>query len=80
MRLHQRSADGRRGLSQVSPSASASIGRPPATRAANEAVRHRVSEDDLVIGVVGTNAEVGEALTKAVPHLAKAEVVPFDLE
>ncbi len=48
--------------------------------AANAAVRHRVSEDDLVIGVVGTNAEVGEALTKAVPNLAKAEVVPFDLE
>ena len=47
---------------------------------ANEAVRHRVSQDDVVIGVVGTNAEVGEALTKAVPNLGKVQVVPFDLE
>ena len=48
--------------------------------AANEAVRHRVSQDDVVIGVVGTNAEVGEALAKAVPNLAKVKVDPFDLE
>ncbi len=47
---------------------------------ANEAVRHRVSEDDVVMGVVGTHAEVGEALSKAVPDLAKIEVVPYDIE
>ena len=48
--------------------------------AANEAVRHRVSEDDVVMGVVGTAAEVAESLSKAVPNLAKVETVPFDLE
>lgn len=47
---------------------------------ANEAVRHRVSEDDVVMGVVGTHAEVGEALSKAVPDLTKIEVVPYDIE
>lgn len=48
--------------------------------AANAAVRHRVSEEDVVMGVVGTHAEVGEALSKALPDLAKIEVVPYDIE
>ncbi|MFO0587636.1 MAG: pitrilysin family protein [Polyangiaceae bacterium] len=48
--------------------------------AANEAVRHRISQDDVVIGVVGTASEVAEPLTKAVSNLGKVQVVPFDLE
>jgi zinc protease len=47
---------------------------------ANAAVKERISEDNLVVGVVGTHAEVGEALTKAVPNLTGSDVVPFDLE
>jgi zinc protease len=48
--------------------------------AANAAVRERLSEDDLVIGVVGTHAEIGEAIAKAIPRLASVTVAPFDLE
>lgn len=47
---------------------------------ANAAVRTRLSEDDLVIGVVGTHAEIGEAVAAAVPRLARTQVDPFDLE
>lgn len=47
---------------------------------ANEAVKSRLSEDDLVIGVVGTHAEIGEAIAKAVPKLGGVTVVPFDQE
>ncbi len=47
---------------------------------ANSAVRERVSQDDVVMAVVGTHAEVGEALSKAVPGVSKIDVVPFDLE
>lgn len=47
---------------------------------ANEAVRARVSEDDMVLSVVGTHAEVGEALSKAVAGVDEVEVAPFDLE
>ena len=48
--------------------------------AANAAVRDRLSEDDLVIGVVGTHAEIGDAIAKAIPDLADVTVVPVDLE
>jgi zinc protease len=48
--------------------------------AANQAVRDRLSEDDLVIGVVGTHAEIGDAVAKAIPRLAGVTVAPFDLE
>jgi zinc protease len=48
--------------------------------AANAAVRARLSEDDLVIGVVGTHAEIGDAIAKAIPRLASVTVAPFDLE
>jgi zinc protease len=48
--------------------------------AANAAVRARLSEDDLVIGVVGTHAEIGEAIAKAIPNLASVTVAPFDVE
>jgi len=48
--------------------------------AANAAVRARLSEDDMVIAVVGTHAEIGEAISKAIPDLASVTVAPFDLE
>jgi zinc protease len=47
---------------------------------ANAAVRARISESDLVIGVVGTHAEIGEAIAKAIPDLASVTVAPYDLE
>jgi zinc protease len=47
---------------------------------ARTAVRARISEDDLVIGVVGTHAEIGKAIEKAIPNLAEVTVAPFDLE
>jgi zinc protease len=47
---------------------------------ANRAVRERISEDDVIIGVVATHAEVGDALSRAVPRLLQASVVPFDIE
>ena len=47
---------------------------------ANDAVRNRVSTDDLVVSVVGTHAEIGEAVASAVPGLAKVEVVAYDAE
>ena len=47
---------------------------------ANAAVKERISEDDVVIGVVGTHAEIGDAVAKAVPGLASSDVAPFDLE
>ena len=47
---------------------------------ANAAVKARISEDDLVIGVVGTHSEIGEAIAKAIPNLASVTVAPYDLE
>jgi zinc protease len=47
---------------------------------ANEATRRRISTDDLVVSVVGTHAEIGEAVATAVPGLAKVEVVAYDAE
>jgi zinc protease len=48
--------------------------------AANAAVRARLSADDMVIAVVGTHADIGEAIAKAIPNLASVTVAPFDLE
>jgi zinc protease len=48
--------------------------------AAALAVRARLSEDDLVISVVGTHAELGPAIEAAIPRLASVEVVPFDFD
>ena len=45
---------------------------------ARVAVRERLSEDDLVIAVVGTHAELGEAIAKAIPDLASVTVAAFD--
>lgn len=47
---------------------------------ANAAVRARISEDDLVIGVVGTHAEIGAAIAAAIPNLMSVTVAPYDLE
>jgi zinc protease len=46
----------------------------------NAALRRRLPEDDLVIAVVGTNAESGQAIADAIPGLASTTVAPFDLE
>jgi len=48
--------------------------------AANEAIRHRISEDDLLVTVVGTHAQIGDAVAKAIPRLDEVIVVPFDAE
>jgi zinc protease len=48
--------------------------------AANEAVKLRLSEDDLRIVVVGTAADLHEKVRAAVPNLASSEIVPFDTE
>jgi len=50
------------------------------TTSANQAVKDRLSEDDMVIAVVGTQAEIGDAIEKAIPNLASVTVAPFDLE
>ena len=43
-------------------------------------MRARLSENDLVIGVVGTYAETGKAIEAAIPRLARTIVVPFDAD
>lgn len=48
--------------------------------AANTAVRARIPEDDLVVGVVGTYAEIGDAVARSIPKLDRVSVVPFDSE
>jgi len=45
---------------------------------ANQAVRRRIPSDDLLIVVVGTASEIGDAVREAVPDLASTEIVPFD--
>ena len=47
---------------------------------ANEAVRRRISSENLVVSLVGTHAEIGEAVANAVPGLSKVEVVAYDAE
>ncbi|NOU30433.1 MAG: insulinase family protein [Polyangiaceae bacterium] len=47
---------------------------------ANEAVRQRLSPDDLVIAVVGTQATLLDAVQKAIPDLAETTIVPFDAD
>jgi zinc protease len=48
--------------------------------AANASVVERVSEDDLLVTVVGTAAQIGDAIKSAIPNLASSEVVPYDTE
>lgn len=47
---------------------------------ANEAIRRRISEDDLLVTVVGTHAQIGDAVAKAIPRLDEVIVVPYDAE
>ena len=47
---------------------------------ANDAIRQRISDDALVVSVVGTHAEIGEAVAKSVPGLTKVEVVAYGAE
>jgi zinc protease len=48
--------------------------------AANASVVQRLSEDDLLVTVVGTAAQISDAVMAAVPNLATSEVVPYDTE
>lgn len=47
---------------------------------ANAAVRNRLSADDLLVAVVGTEADIGPAVREAIPNLNRSEVIPFDSE
>lgn len=47
---------------------------------ANQSLRERLSEDDMLISVVGTASEVGEAVRAAIPNLAKSETVRYDAD
>jgi zinc protease len=48
--------------------------------AANASVVERLSEDNLLVTVVGTAAQIGDAVRTAVPNLAASEVVAYDAE
>ncbi len=45
---------------------------------ANAAIQRRISLDDLLVTVVGTESEIGADVQKAIDDLAHTEVVPFD--
>jgi zinc protease len=47
---------------------------------ANEAVRRRISLDDLTLSVVGTRAEIGDAVASSISGLSKVEVAAYDAE
>ena len=48
--------------------------------AANAAVAARLSDEDLLVTVVGTAAQIGDAVRGVVTNLSSSEVVPFDSE
>jgi zinc protease len=48
--------------------------------ATNAAVAARLPEQDLLLTVVGTAAQIGDTVKGAIPELASSEVVPFDSE
>jgi len=48
--------------------------------AANEAIVTRLSEQDLLVTVVGTAAQIADAVRNAVGGLSSSEVVPYDAE
>jgi zinc protease len=48
--------------------------------AASEALKRRISLDNLLVVVVGTASQVCDAVRAATPRLAEATVVPFDAE
>jgi zinc protease len=47
---------------------------------ANASVVQRISEDDLLVTVVGTAPQIGDAIKSAIPNLASSEIVPYDAE
>jgi zinc protease len=47
---------------------------------ANASVQKRLSEQDLLVSVVGTAAQIGDAVKAAIPDLSSSEVVAFDAE
>jgi zinc protease len=50
------------------------------TEDANQAVKARISLDDLLVVVVGTASELEEKVRASIPRLTSHEVVPFDRE
>lgn len=46
----------------------------------NEALARRMPEDNLLVAVVATNADSGEALAAALPDVVDVTVAPYDLE
>lgn len=46
--------------------------------AVDAAIRRRLSAEQLLVTVVGTHAELGAELERAIPRLSASEVVPFD--
>lgn len=46
--------------------------------AIDAALRRRLSADNLLVAVVGTHADIGAGLERAIPRLTTSEVVPFD--
>jgi zinc protease len=48
--------------------------------AANQAAAQRIATGDMVIAIVGTHREIGDAVAKAIPDLGKVEVVAYDAE
>ncbi len=46
--------------------------------AANQAIQSRISLDNLLVTVVGTASEIGDAVAAAIPNLASRELIPFD--
>lgn len=46
--------------------------------AIDAALRRRLSPDNLLVAVVGTHADIGAGLERAIPRLTTSEVVPFD--
>jgi zinc protease len=47
---------------------------------ANEALRSRLPDEDLLVAVVGTESAIGDAVRAAIPGLGSSEVVRFDSE
>ena len=47
---------------------------------ANAAVRNRLSADNLLVTVVGTESDIGKPIRDAIPNLAKSDVIAFDSE
>ena len=47
---------------------------------ANEALRSRLPDENLLVTVVGTESAIGDAVRAAIPGLGASEIVPFDSE